>query len=261
MAETEVPLVAMTAQRRVELIEQREFLLRSLVDLEREHEAGDIDEADYRELKDGYTARAAAIVRELDADEVAAPPRPRSVDWLRVVASTIGLVAAVAVVAWLLAASSAQRLPDQSMTGADPRSERELLLAQARAAQFQDPMSAAANYALVLDKYPEDTEALTYGAWTRVLAAKTAANGDVETQLAEYKAAIGMMTQAIEIDPEYPDPYCLRGVVVGRFIGLPGEARDDLQFCVDHNPPQEVAGLVQGLLDEANAQAMTTPPG
>ena len=33
------------------LEEQRAFLLRSLRDLEREHDAGDIDEADYETLK------------------------------------------------------------------------------------------------------------------------------------------------------------------------------------------------------------------
>ena len=37
------------------LEEERKFLLRSLDDLEREHDAGDMDEADYQTLKDDYT--------------------------------------------------------------------------------------------------------------------------------------------------------------------------------------------------------------
>ena len=37
----------------VSLEEERRFLLESLVDLEREHAAGDIDEEDYRVLKNG----------------------------------------------------------------------------------------------------------------------------------------------------------------------------------------------------------------
>ncbi len=40
------------------LEEQRDFLLDSLRDLERDREAGDISESDYLELKDDYTARA-----------------------------------------------------------------------------------------------------------------------------------------------------------------------------------------------------------
>ena len=53
--------------------DQREFLLRSLEDLEREHDAGDLDDADYAALKDDYTARAAAALR---AEQAAAPPSP-----------------------------------------------------------------------------------------------------------------------------------------------------------------------------------------
>jgi hypothetical protein len=46
--------------RLAELEEERRFLLRSLTDLEREHDAGDVDDLDYETLKDGYTVRAAA---------------------------------------------------------------------------------------------------------------------------------------------------------------------------------------------------------
>jgi hypothetical protein len=49
-----------------ELEEERDFLLRSLHDLEAEHDAGDIDDLDYRTLKDDYTTRAAATLRALD---------------------------------------------------------------------------------------------------------------------------------------------------------------------------------------------------
>src|SRR5690606_392728 len=64
------------------LQEQRAFLLRSLEDLEREYAAGDVDEVDYRSLKDDYTARAAAVIRAIEAGRAAAaepapPPAPR----------------------------------------------------------------------------------------------------------------------------------------------------------------------------------------
>ncbi len=44
---------------------QREFFLRSLRDLEAEHAAGDIDDVDYRALRDDYTSRAAEVLRRL----------------------------------------------------------------------------------------------------------------------------------------------------------------------------------------------------
>ncbi|HYZ97739.1 MAG TPA: hypothetical protein VE575_03240, partial [Acidimicrobiales bacterium] len=49
------------------LEEQRDFLLRSLEDLEREHDAGDVDDHDYAALKDDYTARAARTIRAIEA--------------------------------------------------------------------------------------------------------------------------------------------------------------------------------------------------
>src|SRR5579871_3126618 len=50
-----------------ELAEERDFLLRSLRDLDDERAAGDVDEGDYDVLKEGYTARAAAVLRELES--------------------------------------------------------------------------------------------------------------------------------------------------------------------------------------------------
>ncbi|MBJ7425327.1 MAG: hypothetical protein JHD22_00165, partial [Ilumatobacteraceae bacterium] len=42
-------------------------MLSSLSDLEHEFSAGDIDEGDYLSLRDSYTARAAALIREITA--------------------------------------------------------------------------------------------------------------------------------------------------------------------------------------------------
>jgi hypothetical protein len=42
-------------------------------DLDREHEAGDVDDDDYEVLRDGYTARAAAVLRSIE-EGTAAPP-------------------------------------------------------------------------------------------------------------------------------------------------------------------------------------------
>jgi hypothetical protein len=57
------------------LEEERDFLLRSIEDLEAERAAGDIDESDYRALHDDYTARAARVLRRL---EQVRSPKPAS---------------------------------------------------------------------------------------------------------------------------------------------------------------------------------------
>ena len=45
---------------------ERDFLLRSIADLETEREAGNLDDDRYRALKDDYTARAAAVLRSIE---------------------------------------------------------------------------------------------------------------------------------------------------------------------------------------------------
>lgn len=62
-----------------DLREERDFLIRSIRDLDDEHAAGDIADDDYRRLRDEYTARAADVLRRLDAalaDEAAAAAGP-----------------------------------------------------------------------------------------------------------------------------------------------------------------------------------------
>ncbi|HUR22853.1 MAG TPA: tetratricopeptide repeat protein [Acidimicrobiales bacterium] len=49
-----------------ELQDQRDFLLRSIEDLEAERAAGDLAEADYEALRSSYTARAASVLRAID---------------------------------------------------------------------------------------------------------------------------------------------------------------------------------------------------
>ncbi len=56
----------------VELAEERDFLLRSIEDLEREHAAGDVDDTDFETLRAGYVERAAETLRLIAAAE--APP-------------------------------------------------------------------------------------------------------------------------------------------------------------------------------------------
>jgi hypothetical protein len=64
---TSTPLVGVRDERTT-------FLLESLRDLEREHEAGDIDDADYEALRDDDTARAAAALRAEQRGKT--PPTP-----------------------------------------------------------------------------------------------------------------------------------------------------------------------------------------
>ena len=92
-----------SAARREALEEEKRFLLDSLVDLEREHAAGDVDELDYRALKDSYTARAARLISELEQEPTKRASRGRSLIWI------VAVVVLAAVAGVLVARSSGER--------------------------------------------------------------------------------------------------------------------------------------------------------
>lgn len=249
----------MNPDRLAELEEERRFLLRSLADLEREFEAGDVDEVDYRALRDGYTVRAAATLREIEAGRSALPPK-QPVNWRRRGVTGLVVVVLIGVVWWALAASSAERLPGQSSSGLDPRDDRAILMAQARDLQFQAPGEAAAVYEQVLEEDPKDVEALTYYGWTLALDAATAAApattvaGADDPVVAQLRDSVDALLRATELDPTYADPKCFLGIINANFLGEPEAALPWVEACIDANPPADVRDLVLGLRDSIEEQ-------
>jgi tetratricopeptide (TPR) repeat protein len=232
--------------RLAELEEERRFLLRSLADLEREHDAGDVDEVDYRALRDGYTVRAAATLREIEDGKSSLPAKPRA-DWRRRIAVGVGTLALFGIVWWALTAWSAQRLPGQTPTGLDPRDDRAVIVAQARSLQATDPAGAAELYALALEGDPDDVESLAYRGWT--LAISSRGLTDPEEITATLTESADLLGRAIDIDPDYPDSYCFLGIIQANFLGATEAAQPFLEECLAANPPADVRGLVEGLLE------------
>ena len=94
--------VVIDPDRLATLEEERSFLLRSLRDLDAEHAAGDVDEHDYVTLRDGYTKRAADVMREIDDGRARLPPRRRA-SWSRRLGVGAAVVAVAAGAGWLVA--------------------------------------------------------------------------------------------------------------------------------------------------------------
>ncbi|MGB0114842.1 MAG: hypothetical protein WBP59_16610, partial [Ilumatobacteraceae bacterium] len=117
--------------RLAELEEERRFLLRSLTDLEREHDAGDVDDLDYRTLKDGYTVRAAAVLRQIEDGRAGLAPRTKR-RWGRAAAVTAAVVAGSIGVGVVLAGAWGERSSGQEITGFTPGDESRILLTSAR---------------------------------------------------------------------------------------------------------------------------------
>ncbi len=169
---------------RTELEEERDFLLRSLDDLEGEHAAGDLEDDDYRALEEDYTARAAAVLRrlqqidapagsppsgrgEVDAATGTAPPRlptsgrPR---WPMLLGIVVTLVLAAGS-GYLVTQSSGERRPDQGVSGGPDSTPRSLLQQAIDLDNAGRLVDAAKLYDAVLAEEPENVVALTRRGW------------------------------------------------------------------------------------------------
>lgn len=240
-------LVTLVATEFESLADERDFLLRSLTDLEAEFAAGDVDEDDYRELRDGYTARAAAVIRALATEEAPQAGRFRLGGRRRLIAIVVTMALAGGL-SWAVASSSGQRLSGQQITGLDPRDEVSVLLAEARAGSMADPLAAAALYGAVIELDPDNVEALTYRGWTLALAARQESDVDVAGE--RLSEAVDSLVAAVRADPTYADPLCFLGIIQYRFVGDAESATPLVAACLDADPPAMVLSLMEGIAAE-----------
>ncbi len=186
--------------RLAHLEEERDFLLASLDDLDAEHAAGDVSQADFEELRDGYTVRAAEAIREISAIEEgrergttgAATRSTRGWVWI------LGTVLFALAAGVVLARNAGLRSGDETLTGtiADGAGDTANCIDES----FGDTDAGIACFDEVLAETPGDLEAQTYRAWARVR------GGDIDTGRAE-------LDEVIAADPTYPDAYVFRAVV------------------------------------------------
>lgn len=235
--------------RLARLEEERDFLLASLRDLEAEHDAGDLEEDDYAALKDDYTARAAAAIRAIEADEgrlaATAPPRPpgRTAAW--VLATAVVLVLAGV----LVARAADQRTGSEGLSG-EIRQTATGLLTQAQE-QFAagDVEGALATYDEVLAQSPTNVTALTYKAW---VGKQSGALSDEE--------ALALLDEALAISADFADAQVFRAVVLND-LGRSEEAAEQLLALESADLPPFMAPLVARFgVEVADALASADPP-
>ena len=248
----------MTPERRDQLLEEREFLLTSLADLEREFAVGDVADDDYVSLKDSYTARAAIIIRELSDNEQ--PKVRKRIGWRPFAWSA--LVVLLAITAGVVVArNTGERLPGQGMTGAIDDGSVSSLLVQARSMGMADIPGVLDLYSRVLAVEPDNVEALTYFGWFTVLSSTQ--EDDASAAATRLQNGMLLLRQATIADETYPDAHCFLGIAFFRFIDDAASAQPEMDACLAENPPAEVASMVQGLvtqIDDAVAASTTTVP-
>jgi len=227
--------------RRLELEEEKVALYRALRELEFDHDAGHLSDADYDGLRERYESRAAALITDLDALGAAPAPRakpaaaaaevgPGRVSWTRqpvVLAAGAVMLVIFGVVIGINASRFTE--PDQTMTppgarlpvqpgAADspvgPPTMRlepgkpippEMLagmLNAARQSLFDGNYSQAiAAYQAVLKRDARNVDALTH------MGLIVAIGGHADT-------ALETIDKALAIDPKYPPAYLYRGQVL-----------------------------------------------
>jgi cytochrome c-type biogenesis protein CcmH/NrfG len=227
------------------LEEQRSFLRRSLADLEREHEAGDLDAEDYRTLKRDYEKRLSSVARAVDegkAELVAArgPTRPART------ALTVAAVVLFALVCGVVVARLAGRRENGgTITGEISRTARERNTGCLNLARDK-PADAVTCYTGVLADAPNNVESLTYRGWIRFI------SGDAQ--------GLSDLRQAVMLDGKYPDVHAFLAVVLFQ-AGCVSDAANELARLDTLNPSPLVQQQVDPLrtkIKDALAAPSTT---
>ncbi len=248
------------ADRLAELEDERRFLLRSLADLEREHDAGDVDEQDYATLRDDYTIRAATVLRSITSRRTALPARPprRRGRMIRTVVITL---AAGLTLGWLLSRYTGERRVGDTITGgATALDDTQSLLSQARSQQLTSPLDSLKLYSEVLAKEPNNVEAMTYRGWTAAILASNTQPGDAQTQFLDL--ASKDLASAVATNPGYIDAQCFSAIVKFRLQKDAAGAKPFYDKCASSSLPSSVGSLVSSLgadLDAALGIATTVP--
>lgn len=226
------------------LEEQRDFLLRSLEDLEREHDAGDVDDTDYAALKDDYTARAAAVLRAIEAGQRPVPPSPRR-RWSRSVLVGLGVVAFAALAGVLMAQAMGRRDAGEVVTGDIRQSVTEKLNEAGRRGSAGEMAAAIDLYDEVLADDPGNAEALTYKGWMLTLSG-------------EPSDGLTALLDAATKNPTYPDVHAFLAIVFFR-SGLVEQASHELERLDALDPPPAIADLTAGLRAQVDAALSGSP--
>lgn len=223
------------------LEEERDFLLRSIDDLEREYVAGDVDDHDYRTLRDDYTARAAAVLHAIEDGRAAFAAAKQPVSSRRRIGTIVGVLL-VAVLAGALVTQASGRRGSGGLTGLDVTSASNRLGDCQALDSAGEADEARSCYSDILESLPANVGALTYRGWLQVR------EFDVEDGVED-------LDQAIELVPESTAPYVFRASGRAR-SGDPVGAVADLAAFFENDPTEEEAQLARSLADGIVSRAL-----
>jgi len=266
--------------RRLELMEEKATVYRSLKELAFDHEAGHLSDDDYQELRDRYEARAALLISQLDALGPAAPTTPAEPaatmatgPWTRRPAALVaGSLAVLALGIGLGVGISRYVTPDETMVppgsrlpvpslpdpgpllpgapGTGAASMKQIppemlarMLAAARQSLFEGRyQEAIAAYQAVLKRDPKNVDAMTH------LGLIVAMGGHAD-------AALETFEKALALDPKYGPALLYKGQVLYEVKqDVPG-ALKAWEGYLALNPTGDDRRRVVALIEEAKSKS------
>lgn len=209
-------------------VDEREFWLESLDDLDEELAAGDLDPEDHQVLSRSYTRQAAQALRgdQERSEESSGSGRGK------LIAVVAGLVVAGVLAGVFLARAVGSRHSGDTITGNDAVASVPSLLRNAEESAAAGNLGEAiAIYDRVLERSPSNPTALAYKGWFLAL------------QYQETEAA-DVLADAVATAPDYPDARAFRAILLYRTGDCFGAAAELAAFDAI-NPPEFISQLVE----------------
>ncbi|MEL6984124.1 MAG: hypothetical protein AAFO29_16990 [Actinomycetota bacterium] len=233
----------MTTDDDLRLAEQ----LQALDDLEAEFAAGDLDEADYRELRDDYTVRVADAMRKMEGKAEPAPPPPSRAR-LAGPAVLVGAFVFALGAGWLLARSAGERGLDDALTGEIVSNRQRVFQCQEMGVDGRIVESLECFDEVLIDD-PDNVEALTYRGWYVILTTSSAqATGQDEEANELLEVGRSYLDRAVEADPSFPDARAFRAAVFDRLGDAPA-ACDEVEALLALDPPPFFVNQTQAIVE------------
>jgi tetratricopeptide (TPR) repeat protein len=264
---------------RHELEDERTFLLRSLEDLDREHDAGDLSDDDHATLRDGYIARTAQVLRRLEDGSPAADDtgggegrRPRGhtsppvttgrrLPSRRRLLITAGLVLVIGCAFLSVVVHLGPRLPGESVTGSvtlTPSEQVAQTLAQAETDESEgDAVDAVKLYQSVLHRDPTEEQALAELGWLEFEA------GAQDKQGTLLSLGEGEEQEAERVDPGDFAPHLYLGSMLLSQGDAAGAVAQYRRFLADHPPRAKVSAATPFIIrafSDARVAIPALPP-
>jgi len=280
------PLLPLPPDEREQLTEAKRAALRALRELDFEHGAGHVSDADYAGLRARYEAETAETLRALDALPAAPVPRPKPAaapppsgrGWRHPAALGAAAVAllvfGVAIGVGIVRYTEPDRMADTPAAGSRPLASLDVpsaaggppsaanaprgpvtpqmlqgMLEAARASLFAGRYGEAiAAYQAVLKRDPNNVDALTHMG----LIAAVAARGEHGPEMVDR--ALGLFDQALALAPDYPPALLYRGQLLYEAKKDAAGAIRSWERFVKVVPAGEERARVERMIAEAKAR-------